>query len=160
VQKSSTHSDQAKQPAWPLTSALGLQIMHPRIMYIELKTDGLRGVGRIGRVKFSKTGNTLYYQDRTLVRTKGAPLKANYYDEETLEDFWVSGPKKDGRDSLFSAEIEIDEEVRSEYWAEIRNLPNNISQDSYKSPGKSKAEKESIEKGLRRRQMDNGWMPN
>jgi len=134
--------------------------MQSRIMYIEIKTDGLRGEGRIGRVNFSKTGKTLYYGDRTLIKTAGAPLKANYYDEESLEDFWVSGPKKDGRDSLFAATIDIDEDARDEYWNEIRNLPNNISQCSYKSLGKSKLERESIQKGLRRRQMDNGWMPN
>lgn len=134
--------------------------MQPRIMYIELKTDGLRGVGRIGRVHFSKTGKTLYYGDRTLVQTKGAPLKANYYDEETLEDFWVSGPKKDGCDSLFAGNIDIDEDVRVEYWVEIRKSPNNVSKRSFKSPGKSKAKREAIENGLRRRQMDNGWMPN
>ena len=133
--------------------------MQPRIMYIELKTDGLRGTGRIGRIQFSKTGKTLYYGNRTLVQTR-TPMKANYFDEETLEDFWVSGPKKDGSDSLFASQVEIDEDVRVEYWTEIRNLPNNVSKSSFKSSGKSKAEREAIEKGLRRRQMDNGWMPN
>jgi len=141
-------------------STLGNKIMQPKIMYIELKTDGLRGIGRIGRVHFSKTGKTLYYGDRTLNQAHGSPLKANYFDEETLEDFWVSGPKRDGQDSLFAGKIDIDEDVRVEYWSEIRNSPNNISQSSFKSLGKSKAEREAIEKGLRRRQMDNGWMPN
>ena len=134
--------------------------MQSKIMYIELKTDGLRGEGRIGRVRMSKTGNTLYYGERTLEKTKGAPLKANYFDSETLEDFWVSGPRKDGSDSLFSSVINIDEDVREEYWSSIRNQPENIEKTNYKSPGKTKAEREAIEKGLRRRQMDNGWMPN
>ena len=129
-------------------------------MYIELKTDGLRGTGRIGRINFSKTGKTLYYGKRTLVQTKGSPLKVNYYDEESLEDFWVSGPKKDGSDSLFASQIDIDEDVRDEYWTKIRKSLKNISKNSFKSPGKSKAERETIEKGLRRRQMDNGWMAN
>ena len=32
-----------------------------RIMYIEYKGSGLTGPARIGRVRFSKTGQTLYY---------------------------------------------------------------------------------------------------
>ena len=126
-------------------------------MYIELKTDGLRGEGRIGRVEFSKSGKTLYYKGRKLIKAS-APLKANYFDEETLEDFWISNPKKDGQDSLFPATIEIDQDAKSEYWCAIRNLPGQQNLSSYKSPGKSKSERESIEKGLRRRQMDNGWV--
>ena len=128
-------------------------------MYLELKNDGLRGEGRIGRVSFSKTGKTLYYHNRVLVKARAMPLKANFFDEETLEDFWVSGATKDGTDSLFAGRIEIDEDVRAEYWTEIRSSPEKIEKKSFKSPGKSKTEREKLEKGLRRRQMDNGWMP-
>lgn len=131
--------------------------MQSKILYIELKTDGLRGKGRIGRVELSKTGNTVYYQGRTLVKAR-APLKANYFDENTLEDFWLSSPRKDGNDSLFSSTVEIDSEVQQEYWTEIRRLPLNQSLSTYKCKGKTKAEREAIEKGLRRRQMDNGWV--
>jgi hypothetical protein len=128
-------------------------------MYVELKSDGLRGEGRIVRVRYSKTGKTIYYGDRVLVSTRSTPLKANFYDEKSLEDFWVSGPKKDGTDSLFPATINIDDEVREEYWINIRDLAENKLKASYKSPGYPKAERAKIEKGLRRRQMDNGWMP-
>jgi len=135
--------------------------MQPRIMYIEIKTNGLRGEGRIGRVTFSKTGKTLYYQGKTLVQANAMPLKANYYDEESLEDFWVSGVRKDGADSLFAGKVEIDEDVREEYWTQIRNSPNRILDTSFKSSGKSKAEREKIEKGLRRRQrVDANMKPN
>ena len=135
-------------------------MMQSKIMYIELKTDGLRGEGRIGRVGLSKTGKTLYYKDRVLVPTKGTPLKANYFDENTLEDFWVSGVKKDGTDSLFPSTVNIDIDVREEYWINIRSLESKKIMSSFKSPGKPKSEREKIEKGLRRRQMDNRWMPN
>ena len=134
--------------------------MKSQIMYIELKTDGLHGIGRIGRVYASKTGKTLYYNGRTLVPTRSIPLKANFFDEDTLEDFWISGAKKDGNDSLFSTQIVIDDNVREEYWLKIRKQPENISKNSYRSKGKSKIEREKIENGLRRRQMDNGWLPN
>lgn len=133
--------------------------MQSKIMYIELKSDGLRGEGRIGLVTFSKSANTLYYKDRVFKKAKGMPLKANYYDESSLEDFWISSPRKDGNDSLFSSVIQIDENVRCEYWESVRKTPSLIQNKTYKSRGKTKAEREKIEKGLRRRQMDNDWMP-
>ncbi len=142
-------------------AALGVQvnIVQSKIMYIELKSDGLQGEGRIGLVKLSKSGNTLYYKDRVFQKAKGMPLKANYFDESTLEDFWISSPRKDGNDSLFSSTVNIDEDVRIEYWERIRELPKLTQSNTYKSSGKTKAEREKIEKGLRRRQMDNAWMP-
>ena len=111
-----------------------------RIMYIENKggeivkrcsyTDqliegGLTGPARIGRVTFSKTGATLYYQGRSLQSLKGGGFKSNYYDIETGEHFWISGPKKNGEDSLYATNVatEIDENVREEYWVEIRKKP-------------------------------------
>jgi hypothetical protein len=38
--------------------------MKERIMFVENKTDGdgLTGPSRIGRVRFSKTGKTIYYR--------------------------------------------------------------------------------------------------
>jgi hypothetical protein len=41
---------------------------------------------------------------------------------ETGEDYWISGPKRRGGDALYggSAPIEIDEDVREEYWRDIR----------------------------------------
>jgi hypothetical protein len=38
---------------------------HSRIMYIENKLGGVRGMAVIGRVIFSKTGKTLKYKDLT-----------------------------------------------------------------------------------------------
>lgn len=118
--------------------------MDSTIKYIELKTDGLRGVGRIGRVERSKTGKTLYYKERSLVSLKGSAAKANYFDEESYEEYWVSNPRKDGNDSLFPLIIEVDEDVRDEYWQLIRNEPDNSKLTSYKSVGKSKKEREAV----------------
>lgn len=126
-------------------------------MYVELKTDGLRGVGRIARVTFSKSGKTIYYDGRTLAKAKGVQLKANFFDDQSLEDYWVSSPKRDGNDSLFPATIEIEPDVRAEYWTEIRKAPENVGKSSYRSEGASKAKREALEKGLRRRQMDSGY---
>jgi hypothetical protein len=110
-----------------------------RIMYIEYKGDGIVGPARIGRVTFSKTGKSLYYQGRRFGSLKGSGFKANYFDEETGERFWISGCKKDGTDPLYSTTVEIDEDVREEYWTTIRNKPKMLTQPSPKpirSPGK------------------------
>ena len=94
-----------------------------RIMYIEIKSEGLSGgEARIGRVTFSKSGATLYYHGRSFRSLKGAGFKANYYDVETGEEFWISGPKRDGGDRLYGERvpIQIDDDVREEYWRDIR----------------------------------------
>ncbi len=97
-----------------------------RIMYIECKGGGLTGPGRIGRVQFSQTGLTLYYKGERFKRLKG--FKANYYNVETNEKYWISGPKRRGGDALYATNIPtaIDEDVREEYWREIRRMPENI----------------------------------
>jgi hypothetical protein len=133
------------------------QTMKSRIMYVELKMDGLRGAGRIGRVAASKTGTTLYYAGRTLAPLKGQALKANYFDTKTLEEFWISGPRLDGCDSLHPATIEIDDDSREEYWREYRKTPNAVLSTSYRSPGKSKRERGQQETAVRRRDMDRRW---
>ena len=133
--------------------------MKSRLMYVELKTDGVTGPARIGRVGFSKTGATLYYRGRTLVPLKGHALKANYFDTQTLEEFWISGPRKDGRDSLYSTTVEVDEDSREEYWRDIRQTPQAILTPSFKSPGKSERERDSQQKASRRRSMDRRWQP-
>ncbi|MDX2273944.1 MAG: hypothetical protein NW206_00715 [Hyphomonadaceae bacterium] len=67
-----------------------------RIMYIENKSGSLNGPARIGRVTLSKTGKSIIYQGRTFQSLKGRGFKANYFDVETGEEFWISGPRKDG----------------------------------------------------------------
>src|SRR5437667_11156825 len=94
-------------------------------MYIENKSNGLSGPARIGRVTLSKTGKTLYYQGKTFQSLKGQGFKSNYYDLETNEEYWISGPKRDGSDRLYGERVpvDIDEDVREEYWTKIRELP-------------------------------------
>lgn len=96
--------------------------------YIECKAGGLTGDARIGRVTFSKTGRTLYYGGQTFQSLKGAGFKSNYYCVETGDDYWISGPKRRGGDALYggSTPIEIDEDVREEYWRDIRRQPERV----------------------------------
>jgi hypothetical protein len=101
-----------------------------RIMYIECKAGGLTGDARIGRVTFSKTGRTLYYRGQRFQSLKGAGFKSNYYNVDTGEDYWISGPKRNGGDALYggSTPIEIDEDVREEYWRDIRRQPDRVDE--------------------------------
>lgn len=94
-----------------------------RIMYIENKSESLNGPARIGRVTFSKTGKTITYAGRTFQSLKGSGFKGNYFDVDSGERFWISGPRKDGKDRLYaesSAAVEIDPDVAEEYWRDIR----------------------------------------
>ena len=102
--------------------------MRTRIMFIENKGEGLTGEARIGRVTFSKTGKSVHYNDKTFQTLSGTGFKANYFDVDTGEHYWISGCKKDGGDRLYDERIPIyiDDDVRAEYWTEIRNLPNLV----------------------------------
>ena len=102
--------------------------MQPRIMYIELKGDrDDRGPARIGRVRFSKTGKTLFYGGKRFQSLKGRGIAGNYQDLDTGEEYWISGCKKNGQDRHWagSGPVEIDEDVREDYWTEIRGIPEN-----------------------------------
>ena len=92
-------------------------------MYIEDKSGGLDGPARIGRVTFSKSGRSLSYGGRTFKSLKGSGFKANYFEVETGNRYWISGPRKDGRDRLYessSQPVHIDSDVAEEYWRDIR----------------------------------------
>ena len=118
------------------------QTYPPRIMYIECKGGGfkslpgypeiqtssgggLHGSARIGRVTFSRTGATLHYGEKSFQSLGGTGFKANYFCLETGEQYWISGPRRDGTDRLYKSDwpVEIDEDVREEYWTVIRKRP-------------------------------------
>jgi hypothetical protein len=98
-----------------------------RIMYIEDKSESLNGVARIGRVTFSKTGRSVHYNGQTFLKVKG--YKYNHIDVASLAEYWISGCKKDGGDRLYGKgqPIDIDENIREEYWCIIRDLPQKKS---------------------------------
>ena len=101
-----------------------------RIMYVQRGTMA----GRIGRVRFSKTGRTLFYGDLELIPSS-AGLKTNYLDVATGEAYWVSGPRKDGQDTLYPGRIEIDDDVAEEYWRDVRGLPASAGTRELHSQG-------------------------
>jgi hypothetical protein len=92
-------------------------------MYIESKAETLNGPARVGRVTFSKTGRTLYYNGRAFQRGHG--FKSNFFEVGVGGEYWISGPRRDGEDRLYPSNIpvEIDDDVREEYWTVIRKRP-------------------------------------
>lgn len=97
--------------------------MKTRIMYIEFKSNqGDKGWARIGRVTLSKTGKTLYYLGKEFQSLKGHGIGANFEDIKTGDQFWISGPKKNGQDRHWagSGPVIIDEDVQEEYYSKIR----------------------------------------
>jgi hypothetical protein len=99
-----------------------------RIMYLENKSgeNDLVGDARIGRVTFSKTGKSIHYDGKTFQTLNGHGFKANYFEVESGDHYWISGCKKDGSDRLYGERlpIHIDEDCVEEYWTVIRNIPN------------------------------------
>ncbi len=91
-------------------------------MYIERKAGELVGNARIGRVRFSKTGRTITYGNKTFKSLKGNGFKANFYHVESGEHPWISGPRKDGNDRLYGERLPtiVDDDVSEEYWTQIR----------------------------------------
>jgi hypothetical protein len=109
-------------------------MLKSRIMYMELKTlpGSHRDLGpaRIGRIFFNKSGGTLTYGNKRFQKG-GRGSCSNYYDIDTGEGYWISGPKKNGQDRYgwaTLAAVEIDEDVREEYWTKIRNQPERIKE--------------------------------
>jgi len=98
--------------------------MKSRIMYIEAKSGGLTGPARIGRVTCSKSGATLYYGGKAFRSLKGDGFKSNYFDVETGEHYWISGPRRDGKDALYATHVRpvIDDDIQDEYWSKIRGV--------------------------------------
>ena len=100
------------------------------IMYIACVDPGGRTAwARIGRVGFSKTGRTLYYAGRELLGV-GRPW---YRDTQTGEMFHLQRAREDGMDrsegrKRGSFPVEIDDDVREEYWMQVRREPKRASE--------------------------------
>ena len=106
------------------------------IMYVEYKGGELTGPARICRVTFSQTRKTLYYKDHIFRSLKGMGYKANYLDHQAGGWYWISNCRSDGQDTLYPGIIEVDDDVREEYWATIRQRPDLKQLSSFRSEGK------------------------
>ena len=70
------------------------------------------------------------------MKKTGQGFKGNYFDIKTGEQYWISGCKKTEGDRLYPGTIEIDDDVREEYWTEVRNLPEKKDQSVIRRTGK------------------------
>jgi hypothetical protein len=91
-----------------------------RLMYVENKDGQIEGAhARIGWVTFSKTGKSVYYCGRELLRIKGRGIRGNFLDVTTREEYWVSGVKIRGSNThpAESVSVVIDDDAMEEYRA-------------------------------------------
>ena len=76
------------------------------IRYIELKTGyNDNGPAWIGKVKESKSGKTIYFNDHAFQKYHGA--FSNYIDIETGDEYWISRVKKNGEDRYWAGSDKI-----------------------------------------------------
>ena len=101
-------------------------------MYIESKSGGLDGAGRIGWVEFSRSMRSFHYAGKLFQKTKSG-YKYNCIEAETGEHYWITGAKKNGADKLYGGVVEIDEDARIEYWTKIRGIPESSHLTKYRS---------------------------
>jgi hypothetical protein len=94
-------------------------------MFVQLKTGHGTDLGPawISRVRFSKSWQTAYWRGKTL-RPSRSLADANFYDVETNEEYWLSGPHRDRADTRYSrVRPEIDDDVRQVYEAFLDGAP-------------------------------------
>ena len=86
------------------------------IRYIELKTGyNDDGPAWIGKVKISRSGNTVYFNDHAFEKYNG--VRGNFIDIESGDEYWISGVKKNGEDRHWAGngKIIIDSKIIPEY---------------------------------------------
>ncbi|WP_368396750.1 hypothetical protein [Streptomyces sclerotialus] len=76
-------------------------------------------------MNFSKTWKTACFQGRTLRRATGlGSLDADFYDAETHEDFWLSGPERDRSDTRYGPEAPtVEDDAADAYRAFLHGAP-------------------------------------
>jgi hypothetical protein len=100
--------------------------MMKRLRYIELKSGySDNGPAWIGYVQYSKSGRTVYFNGRGLMKLKGqrrGGSGGNYVDVETGESYWVSGVKRNGQDRHWagSGKVLVEAAAVAEYLRTIQ----------------------------------------
>lgn len=96
--------------------------MENNIRYIELKTGfSDRGPAWIGKVEFSKSGQTIYFNGKAFKKMTGTGYaysdSANFYDLEERQGYRISGVKKNGQNGHWAGggKIIIDKRIVDEY---------------------------------------------
>ncbi len=103
--------------------------MPDRIMYVQLKTGFGTDLGPawISRVRFTRTWRTADFHGRTLRRVTGtahANFDSNFYDADSGDEYWISGPKRDRTDGRYTRrQPVIEDDVRDQYEAFLAGRP-------------------------------------
>ncbi|WP_113639313.1 hypothetical protein [Nubsella zeaxanthinifaciens] len=108
--------------------------MKSKIMYIELKTGySDNGPAWIGKVEFSKSGRTVYFDNKAVKKMATPSGGGNHYDIETGDAYWVSGVKKNGADRHWAGggKIMVDRKSIDEYLTLVDF--NSIEEKYYKT---------------------------
>jgi hypothetical protein len=73
-------------------------------------------------VRYSKSGRSVFVEGLELLSCGGRGIRGNYIDIKTRDEYWVSGPRKNGEDRHWagSGTVKIDPDVAEEYWRDIR----------------------------------------
>ena len=94
-------------------------VVADRVMFVQLKTGygSDQGPCWVSVVRFNRSWKTAYWHGKTL-RRSSALLDGNFFDVDTDEEYWVSGPHRDRRDTRYSnVTPDIDEDARAAYEA-------------------------------------------
>ena len=90
-----------------------------RVMYVESKGELMEGAAaRIGWVSFSKSGRSISYRGKQLIRIRGGGAAGNFVDTESGAEYWVSGVKQKGSNSHpgeSKVMVVVDEDALEEY---------------------------------------------
>jgi len=103
------------------------------LRYLELKSGHSdNGPAWIAYVTQSKSGRTLYFNGRGLMKLRGqrrGEAGGNYVDMETHEYFWVSGVKKNGQDRHWagSGKVQLEAAAVTDY---LRAIGANVLDSS------------------------------
>ena len=82
-----------------------------------------KGPAWISLVSFNRSWNTARWHGKVLRRAQGM-FDANFYDEETDEEYWLSGPHRDRQDTRYSGiRPTIDDDARDAYLAFLDGAP-------------------------------------
>ncbi len=90
-----------------------------RVMYVESKGELMEGAAaRIGWVSFSKSGKSISYRGKLLIRIKGGGTSGNFLDTDSGQEYWVSGVKGKGSNTHPNESwvlVVVDEDAVEEY---------------------------------------------
>jgi hypothetical protein len=101
--------------------------MHTKLIYVELKSGyNDDGPAWIGYGVYNRTGRSVYFNGQ--VFRVGQGIAGNHFEQETGDEYWISGVKKNGSDRLFgNSRINIDREAVADYLqvCGLKELPKN-----------------------------------